>query len=70
MSAPATPSFVVICLRQCPRCGVGGERFVLPLPFGGANHKCSQCGGFVTLLSNGFTDSFKLPDSWKLDPPA
>jgi hypothetical protein len=56
------PKYLVISLRQCPHCGVGGERFIVPVPFGGANHKCSQCGGFVSIVTEGFSVTHVLED--------
>ena len=59
--------YVKLVLTRCPYCGTGGERFNLPLPLGGTNHKCSQCGGIIQLESRGFSDHF-LPEPE--EPPA
>ncbi len=58
------PSFLIVCFDNCPFCGVGGERDVLPIPNGAVNHQCSQCKNIYSVRAAGFTDSWKLP---KLD---
>jgi hypothetical protein len=63
----AEPSFVVIYLRQCPHCHVGGERFMLPIPHGGVNHQCSQCGGMICIEARGFSETWNLEDHEERD---
>lgn len=55
------PQFLIICFDRCPYCGVGGERDIPCIPFGGTNHQCSHCKNIYSVRADGFSKSGKVP---------